>query len=266
MRLAIVGAGKMAGALVHGLIEKRIFSAGDITGFARSDASRDRFLSIHSGLNWAEVLEDALTDADFILLGIKPFQAAEVLPQLASAAGRVCFISMLSGTPISKMSGWLGAEARIVRTMPNTPLMIGAGVTGFAAGPKATASDKEWVGRMFSALGDVYEVSEEQIDVVTGISGSGPAYFYLFTDLLRKEAERNGIDPKIALAMARQTALGAARMMAETKKEPEDLIAQVKSKGGTTEAALNSFATDNLSETVKHAVSAAIERAREMGK
>jgi pyrroline-5-carboxylate reductase len=102
--------------------------------------------------------------------------------------------------------------------------------------------------------------------VVTGISGSGPAYFYLFTDLLRKEAERHGIDPAIALAMARQTALGAARMMAETKKEPEDLIAQVKSKGGTTEAALNAFAAEALPETVARAVKAAIDRARELGK
>lgn len=264
MKVAVIGAGKMACALTQGLIRSRLAEAGDIVGVARSEESKARFLALNPALRWSPDISAAVGGADLVLLGVKPAQVPEILGRISPFHPATLYISVAAGVTLASMHSVLGGRARLVRAMPNTPVVVGEGVTAFAAGEGATSGDVETVRKIFSALGRVYEVKENELDAVTALSGSGPAYFYLFMDFLQKAAVREGLPSALACEMAAQTALGAAEMILQDKGTPEALIAQVKSKGGTTEAALNVLIGKNLEKIVSEAVGAAANRSREL--
>lgn len=266
MKLSIIGAGKIARALVSGLLREG-FSPTDIIGVARSEESRKEFLTLNSRLGWTNTVTGAVEQADVVILAVKPIQFVEVVPPLAAwRKANQLFISVAAGITISRLEGWLGSEAKIIRAMPNTPCLIGQGVIGLSSNSAAREEDIARAEKLFLSVGKVFKVKESLMDAVTALSGSGPAYFYLFVDCLRQAGVTHGLDPADALAMAIQTALGSASMLKETDVAPDKLIEQVKSKGGTTEAALDSFAESGMAQIVLKAFTAAVERSQELSR
>jgi pyrroline-5-carboxylate reductase len=266
MKLCILGAGKMARALVGGMLKAGILQPGEITGIARSEESKAAFLALAPGLGWELPSRSALRGATHVLFGIKPAQFPDLLPALGPWPEDACYLSIAAGLCLEKIGLLLGGAGRhrILRAMPNTPCMLGAGVTGFCGNACATPSDLAFAGKAFGSVGLALQLPEDQFDALTALSGSGPAYYYEFTRCLADAAARLGMAPETARQLARATALGAARMMAETGQNEEALIAQVKSKGGTTEAALNNFNDNNLQEITQNALSAAYNRSKEL--
>jgi len=267
MTLAIVGAGKIARAITGGLLQRGDYQAADIIGVARSESSREAFLAISPNLRWSTSPQEAVRDAVVILLAAKPFHFPELIPTLASfVSPEKLFISVAAGITLEKLEGWLGHQAKIIRAMPNTPALVQQGVTGICPNTAATREDLLRASALFEAVGKVFVVPENLMDAVTALSGSGPAYFYLFVQYLQKAAVDAGLPPETALSMAIHTASGAACMLEKTQLPPGELISQVKSKGGTTEAALNSFHISGLAETVKKAFDAATLRSQELSR
>ncbi|MFZ5807082.1 MAG: pyrroline-5-carboxylate reductase [Verrucomicrobiota bacterium] len=260
--LAIIGTGNMGRALTSGLVSKKIFRPSEIIGVDPVEAAQTEFLKISPELRWAKTPKEACAKASIILIAVKPQQIGEVVPQLENPQS--LYLSIAAGVTIQKLESLLGNTPRIVRAMPNTPALLGCGVTAFAGNAHATSDDLTLAEKIFSAISHTYRVSEEELDAVTALSGSGPAYFYLFIDHLRKAAEAKGLNPKISLEMISRTAFGAAQMLLQTNQSPEKLISQVKSKGGTTEAALNAFSQQNFESLCARAFDAAYLRSKEL--
>jgi pyrroline-5-carboxylate reductase len=214
-------------------------------------------------LRWESDPVRACDGAEVVLVAVKPFQFEGLLPGL-KLPGRPLFVSLAAGLALDRIRGWLGTDARLVRAMPNTPVQVGHGVTALAAGPELPEADRRLAESLFTPSGTVFWMEEGLIDVATALSGSGPAYFYRFVSHLVSEAEALGLSRGDALAMAARTAAGAAAMLLQTGRDPEELVAQVRSKGGTTEAALQVFEAHDLEGACREAVRAAHRRAREL--
>lgn len=266
MKLAIIGAGRIAQAIVAGLIRSRTWPAEEIVGTTRTEASGKAFLEIDSNLSWSPTIEEAVRDADVVFLSVKPSQMVGIFPQLKQNENFPLYISVAAGILISTMEVGLGAQARIIRAMPNTPAHIQEGVTGFSANQHATTDDIATAFRIFNSTGHAFQVPEKAIDAVTALSGSGPAYFYQFIDALSVGAIECGLDEATARQMAIYTAIGAARMLEKGDKTPHELMEQIRTPGGTTEAALRVFQAANLTATCKEAIHAATARSQELSK
>ncbi|MFH1067929.1 MAG: pyrroline-5-carboxylate reductase [bacterium] len=267
MKLAVIGTGQMGRAITSGLLMNKVFSANQIIGVEKMDAARDTFLSLASDqLSCATNIEDGCREASVVLLAVKPQQFSEVLSELAKIdqLATKLFLSIAAGVTLERIQQALGKDARIIRAMPNTPVLVNKGVTAFAGNVRATEEDLRVAEKIFGSTGCAYRVKEDVLDTVTALSGSGPAYFYLFVDCLCQAAAARGLKPEMALDMAARTALGAATMLLETKKSPAELIAQVRSKGGTTEAALRVFEERGLAPLCEAAVDAAWKRSKEL--
>lgn len=267
MAVAFIGAGKMAKAFIHALLDRQVLTPAQLTVTARSQTSKESFLGEFPRCSdcWREDIPSAVKTASTVFIAVKPQQIREVLPSLKNTSLDACFISIAAGIRISTLEEALGTGRRIVRAMPNTPVILGKGVTAYTLNPSASSSDEEQAKTIFSTVGRTFRVEERAMDAVTALSGSGPAYFYLFIDYLRQAAERNGLDADVALEMAAATAEGAGGMLLQTRQTPEHLIEQVKSKGGTTEAGLHVFQNSALAEICHAALTAATQRSIELG-
>jgi pyrroline-5-carboxylate reductase len=254
----------MARALVAGMLRSGVLQPGEAIGLARSAESEEAFRALHPGLGWAKPSREAFADATHILLAVKPAQFPEALAALEPWPEKACYLSIAAGLRLEKLDGLLGGGRRVLRAMPNTPCMLGSGVTAYCGNSLAAPEDLAFAEKAFGSVGLAVRLPEDQFDALTALSGSGPAYYYEFTRCLAEAAASLGMDPGTARRLARATALGAARMMAETGQDEESLIAQVKSKGGTTEAALNSLGGNKLAETVQKALVAAAARSQEL--
>jgi pyrroline-5-carboxylate reductase len=177
------------------------------------------------------------------------------------------FISIVAGIPLAALSRWLGGHRKLVRCMPNTPALIGAGITALYALPEVTSEDRGKAQSILAAAGEIVWVDEERLlDPVTAVSGSGPAYVFWFIEQLAATAERLGLEKQTSMKLALHTVLGAAKLAASSDEPPAVLRKNVTSKGGTTEAALRVFDEEKLAERLARAVEAASRRATEMGK
>jgi pyrroline-5-carboxylate reductase len=193
------------------------------------------------------------------------------LPGVLAELGKVILsshvvISIAAGVTIREISTGLGSSVRLIRVMPNTPCLVGASATGYSPGSTATAEDVELVGRLFGAVGKAFRVSEPLLDAVTGLSGSGPAYVYTLIEALSDGGVRCGLPRDVALALAAQTVLGAAKMILETGQHPAVLKDAVTSPGGTTIAGLQVLERAGFRSAAIDAVEAATRRAQELGK
>ncbi len=254
MKLAVIGAGNMAGAMVRGMLRAGVWRAEDIMGTALPE-SKDAFLTIHHGLRWAETPNQAAHGAHVVLFATKPDQLADVVA--AAAARRVAAWSRCG-------NAMAGGGRRWVRAMPNTPLQVGCGMTALA-GLNATPEDWSAAEPLFSGAGEVVRLEDEsQLDAVTALSGSGPAFFYVLIDIMAAAGEAEGLPRATALKLAAQTAVGAGRMLQEAGKSPEELTIQVTSKGGTTEAGLGVLRNPVLAQILRDTIAAAAKRSREM--
>ena len=264
-RFGFLGAGKMAQAILRGLLRSGLVRPEEIL-ISRSSAEAVEKLTRE--LNVAGTTDNRILAArcSWIWLGIKPFQAAEVLPQIAKhLSPKSTVLSIMAGISTRSLRFHLGRGPALVRLMPNTPALLGAGITGVFS-PKGTPpATRKTVEKFLRVLGEVVIVSREtELDAVTGLSGSGPAFVYELAIGMIEGGLRSGLKLEEARLLAAQTLLGAARMLQESGHGPEALIAQVVSKGGTTEAGLKVLRKKKTREQLAAAILAASRRAAEI--
>ncbi len=263
MNILFIGAGKMATALAGGLVKNKVYPFDSIAACDISEPARENF-SAATGLPCQETAEQLVDKAEVIILAVKPQGAEAAVKALPPHKEDVIVISICAGINIQKLRSWFGS-GRIVRVMPNTPLMVGKGASCYALGSGADEAAAKAVDKIFSTLGQAWRVSEDWLDAVTAISGSGPAYMFEFVEALRLAGEKLGLPSELALALAVQTMAGAAEMLQQELGTPEELRNAVTSPGGTTAAALAVLTQANFRQTVEDLTLAARDRSRELG-
>lgn len=265
MKIAFLGGGNMASALIGGLIANG-HDPSRISVIEMSPAVREK-LGARYAVRVTTAPDDAMKGADTLVLAVKPQDMRQALASLGAEVRNALVISVAAGITLETLSRWLGGHRRIVRCMPNTPGLIGAGITGLYASQDVNEQERKKAETILRAVGEVVWLSEERlIDPVTAVSASGPAYVFWFIEQLAAAAVKLGIPPDDALKLAKQTVLGAARLAVASEKDPSQLRQDVTSKGGTTEAALNVFEQEKLAERLIRAVEAASRRGEEMGR
>jgi pyrroline-5-carboxylate reductase len=265
LKIALVGGGNMARGLIGGL-QRAGLPATNIT-VAEPDATGRGQLAQQFGVVVTSDNHLAVRGADVVVLAVKPQIMAAVARDLAtSLSARTLVISVAAGIPCAALANWLGEQMAIVRAMPNRPALVGAGATGLYASHTVSAAQRHLAEQVLAGTGLVVWVQRESdIDLVTALSGSGPAYFFRLAELMAAAAEAQGLDGRVARALAAQTLAGAGQLVAaESQADLARMRAEVTSKGGTTEAALNEFAALKLADTVAAAMQAATKRSREL--
>jgi pyrroline-5-carboxylate reductase len=263
MKIASIGAGRMASALVRGLVQSGVCAAADVAISDRSGAARDQ-LAHALGATSAATNAEAVTGADIVLLCVKPGDTAAALESCASALAGKLLLSIVTGWSIAALQKH-APGARVIRAMPNTPAQVGAGATAYASDASATEEDLALAGRILGAVGLAVAVPEKSLDAVTGLSGSGPAYVFLAMEALSDGGVAAGLPRALATQLAIQTVLGAARLAAETDEHPALLREAVTSPGGTTAAGLGVLEASATRAAFANAVKAAAARAHELG-
>jgi len=259
-KLQVIGGGKMGEALIGGLVSGGWAGAGDLHVV---EPSAERRAQIESDIPGIATAESPISGVD-TLVAVKPNIVPAVLPGLATAAvPRV--LSIAAGVKIAAIESALPAGTAVVRCMPNTPALVGEGMAAVAAGTAASATDIEWAKGILGSVGQVVEVDEFDIDAVTGVSGSGPAYVFHLAEALIAAGIEQGLAPDVADVLARQTLLGAAKLLSQSGEDPAQLRINVTSPGGTTAAGLAVFAEAGFESIVSAVVRAATERSRELG-
>lgn len=267
--LCFLGSGSMAEAILRGIVEHHAAEPDQITVINRRNQERLEQLQAKYGVKTASESsqrETALREADMIILAVKPKDA-----EAALTAVRHCLrpeqllVSVLAGVSIPALQRFAGIDLPVVRTMPNTSSTIGLGATGISFSPAVTANQQAQALAVFQAIGIVKIVEEELLHLVTGLSGSGPAYIYFMMEAMIEAAEALGMDKETAKELTVQTVWGAAQMVKLTGEEPETLREKVTSPGGTTFAAIEEFRKLGFKPIVKEAMASATARSREMG-
>ena len=264
MKLAFIGGGNMASALVGGLMAKGA-RASAFSVVEPLPAARRRLAAKFKVR--ASAVPDARTQAaDTLVLAVKPQDMRAAVAPLAGTLGGKLVISIAAGVRLRELSRWLGGHAKLVRCMPNAPALIGAGITGLYAPPGVSAAEKRRAERILGAVGATVWVKDEALlDPVTAVSGSGPAYVFWFIEQLAGAGEALGLAPEVSRRLALQTVLGSAQLAARSHEPPGVLRERVTSKGGTTAAALAVFEESRLAEHFRRAVEAASRRGAELG-
>jgi pyrroline-5-carboxylate reductase len=264
MKPGFIGCGKMATALVEGVIRAGVCAAKDIVATDIS-ASAVKALTAKTGITGLKTNAETAAAADTLILCVKPGDAAEALGAVRDGAAGKLIISIMAGVTLARLRELAGAAARVVRVMPNTPALIGKGAAAYASGTGVTPEDEQVVEKILGAVGTVARVKEPLLDAVTGLSGSGPAYIYLVIEALADAGVRVGLPRDLALQFAAQTTAGAAAMILETGQHPAQLRDMVTSPGGTTIAGLEALELGGVRAAFFAAVAAATERSYELG-
>ncbi len=268
-RIAILGTGSMGSAILAGLLAAG-FDPARVSVSTKSEASarklNDQYaVTAHSLETSDDANRLAVAGADVVLVGVKPAYVASTLAEVADALGPdALVISVAAGITNATMEAAVKSGVRVIRSMPNTPAIVGRAVTGLAKGSRASEADLAVATQLFQTVGRVVVVDESQIDALSTISGSGPAYVFYFIEQLTKAAVDHGFSAEQAATLVNDTFLGAAELVAATGKAPADLRRQVTSPNGTTERAIAVFDQANLAEVFKQATDAALARAREL--
>lgn len=263
--VSFIGAGKMASAIVGGLLANQHYTPQEIACTCGNDPTGAQ-LAQETGILYLPNLTDLLKNTEVIVLACKPQQINDLSPELADLTAGKLILSILAGTSLSKLHEKFGQARNIVRAMPNTPGQIGAGVTGYSPQSELSTEDQKTINKILGSLGPAYALEESHLDAVTAISGSGPAYIFEFAAALREAANALKLPAEIAHHLAIQTVIGAAKLMEETQTDPETLRNNVTSPGGTTQAALEAFQKAGLREIVSEATVAARDRSVELSK
>jgi pyrroline-5-carboxylate reductase len=265
MKLAVLGCGKMGGALVKGVVAAGVVRPEEISLSDVYAPGRQQLAQELPGSREAADNVSAATGADLVLLCVKPNDVSTVLQQLTALPQETLIISIAAGVTLAKMESALQGKHRVIRVMPNTPALIGKGAAAYALGSKATEADATAAATLLSATGLATRVPEKLLDAVTGLSGSGPAYIYTVIEALADGGLLMGLAKDQALKLAAQTVVGAAEMVLQTGLHPAVLRDQVTSPGGTTIAGLAALEAEGLRHALISAVQAATHRAKELG-
>ena len=265
MKVAMIGAGRMGGTIVQML--KKDSGSGWKLEVCEPDSKGREALSkeMGKGVKFVEKVEE-LGEAEVILLAVKPAMLKDVAGWLQSRKSSYLLISILAGVTTEKLAKEAGGKAKVVRAMPNQALRVGEGVTALCAGAGAKKEDLEVARKIFGLGGAVLEIGEEQMDVVTALSGSGPAFMAKWVEELEKAAARAGLDAKVAGELAARTMLGTGALLVKEGMKPGDLCAAVASPGGTTEAGLKVMQVGGMEALAEKAMSAAVKRAKELAR
>jgi len=263
MKIGFIGAGKMAEAIIASILDAGMYEAGDIQA---SDISAARLgtLAGQYGICVTAGNASLVAAADAIVLAVKPQELDVVLDGIAPSAAGKLFISIAAGKPLAYFEGKLRA-ARVVRVMPNLACQVGEGMSAYCGGCAATADDLALVAGLLGCAGKAIALDESQFDVVTALSGSGPAFFAYALNAMVEGAVKEGMARTDALMLAEQTMLGTARVLMERTVSPVDFIAQVASKGGTTAAGLAVLESSSVADDLQSTIHAAAARSRELG-
>ena len=266
-RFVFLGGGNMAGAIIEGAVRSGAVAAEDVVVIDRSSAALEKFagLGVRGTTEAREGLAEAGEDA-VVVLAVKPQGVEEAGAGLQEAGwhGTRTAVSILAGTTLARLQGVLGADAALVRAMPNTPASIGMGVTALCFEDRVPEGDVRAVRALFGGVGEVVQLEEALFDAFTALAGSGPAYVFLLAEALAAGAERLGLEPKDADRVTREMLMGAAALLARSDRSAAELRRAVTSPGGTTAAALDVFEDGGLRELVGRAIEAARDRGREL--
>jgi pyrroline-5-carboxylate reductase len=264
-KIAFLGTGNMAEALVKGLLRAGAATPAELV-CAEPREERRKEIAARYGVRSVASNREAVAGADVVVLSVKPQVVDAVLDEISPGidAGKLV-VSIAAGVTLAAIAGRLPAGTRIVRTMPNTPALVGAGAAALSAGPHANAADLDLAKRLFEAVGTATVVPEPLLDAVTGLSGSGPAFVYLFIEALADGGVKSGLARAEALQLAAQTVMGAAKLVLESGEHPGRLKDQVTSPAGTTIAGVHALEKAGFRGAVIDAVEAATRRARELG-
>ncbi len=265
-KITIIGGGKMGSIIAQGLVDNKIASFKNII-ITDIDASRLDFLRSSMKIKVSHDNAKAAKEADIIILAVKPQNMAATLQEIRSAVDKSkLVISIAAGITTNFIENSLAKGVRVVRVMPNTPALVGKGAAAVAGGSRAKAGDIKLTRAIFNAVGVSIEVEEKYMDAVTGLSGSGPAYFFLIIEALIEAGLKKGLSRSLSKQLAAQTMLGAAHLCLQSDKEPAQLREMVTSPGGTTAAGLKVMEEKNLRDIIIATVEAATKRSEELAK
>ncbi|MDG1701838.1 MAG: pyrroline-5-carboxylate reductase [Opitutae bacterium] len=262
-KIAFIGAGRMATAIVKGLIQKKVYSPNEIVCLCGNDNTGST-LAQASGITEADSLLPYVSEMDTLVLACKPQQLENIDASTLVNASHITLISILAGTPIARLSKCFPQVKNIIRSMPNTPGQIGCGSTAYASLNTLEAKELDSIETILGALGSVHPVNESQIDAVTALSGSGPAYVFEFISALVNAGINTGLEENLAKNLALETVLGSAQLLKESTYSADDLRDAVTSPGGTTEAALNRLSEGDFRALIQNAILKAKKRSEEL--
>jgi len=263
-RLAVIGGGRMGEAIIKGLLEAGSIAPERIV-VAEPDVRRRETHRAAHGVGAVADGSEAVADADVVLLAVKPQVIDTVVRGLANALDRALVVSIAAGVSIARLESLLPMGTAVVRVMPNTPAMVGAGMSVVSGGSEASTEQVDLVRALFAELGDAIVLDERCQDAAGAISGCGPAYVALFIDALARAGVRHGLPRDVAQHLAVQTIKGTAQLISVTGQHPEQLVDAVTSPGGTTIAALEVLEARGFRAALADAVSAAVSRSKELG-
>jgi pyrroline-5-carboxylate reductase len=270
--IGFIGAGNMAEAIARGLLRKSVYQPSDIKA-TDPNPERQRLFTDDLGITCSEDCQKAAAGADIVILAVKPFVMAEVLQQVGPMVKPgALVISIAAGISAKFIEESLahtalpGGGVRVVRVMPNTPMLVGKGISAVARGKYATEQDLITAERIFSAGGATVRVTEDLMDAVTGVSGSGPAYIFYMTEVLAQAGVSIGMTEAQAAQFSRQMVIGAAELLAQSKDTPAELRRKVTTPKGTTQAAIETMQAADFAGIMAKAVAAAAKRAKELGR
>ncbi|PKG21873.1 pyrroline-5-carboxylate reductase [Niallia nealsonii] len=265
-KIAFIGAGSMSEALISGIISSKMISNENI--FVTNNSNKERLNYLHSqyGVNFTYELDELVQDADVIILAMKPKDVKQGVGSIqAYLSEKTLLISVLAGVSIKSLELLAGKKLSVARAMPNTSAAVGKSATGIAVNETVTDKQMELILNIFQTVGLTAVVEETKLDAVTGLSGSGPAYFYYIVEAMEKGALEVGLDPDMANDLIIQTLKGAAEMMATSKKSPLELRQNVTSPGGTTEAGIKVLESFDVQTAFINCMKEAVARSKTMG-
>ncbi len=264
MNIGLIGGGAMGEAIVSAVLDAKIATPAEIKVFDVSD-ERLRYLAAKYKVATTENPDQAIEDVDYAIMAVKPQDFAAAAKTIAGKLKDATVISIMAGVTVSQLTDTLDAKA-VVRSMPNTPAQIGEGMTVWTATPGVSKAALKGVGQILGSMGkEAYVPEEKYLDMATGLSGSGPAYVFLFIEALTDAGVHIGLGRDLAASMALQTVLGSARYAESTGKHPAELRNQVTSPGGTTAEALRALEAGSFRADVLDAVVAAYEKSKALG-
>ena len=263
--VAVIGAGNIGHSLIGGMIGGNLIETEDVIATRRTGSALDALAEEFPGLRTTTDNVDAVQDASIILLTIKPQSRAEVITNIRDHVDRdVLVISVLAGITSERLQLGFGQDQPVIRAMPNTPALVDAGATALSPGTYATDAHLEKARAIFEAVGNAVVVPEDHMDAVTGLSGSGPAYVYMFIEALTDAGVKQGMSREDASTLARQTVYGAAKLAIDTDKHPAILRDEVTTPGGTAIAAVSALEEHGLRTMLINAVGTATQRSKEL--
>ena len=262
-KIGFIGLGRMATAIINGMIKSGFMKKENIIGF---DVNKDTMKCASKNLNieTAFDIEELMAKTSIVLIATKPFVIKEVLDEIKDKVRNHLLISILAGVCLKTYEDAL-PNTRVVRVMPNTPALISEGMSAVCKGQFAHDYDAEFVYNLFLNLGKAIYIEEKDIDIVTAISGSGPAFYYYIIEKIARAGETLGLDYLTALRLSAQTALGSAKMLFETPDTPDELIRAVTTPGGCTEVGNNVLNNSNMEEILFKTIKRTMEKAKKLG-